>query len=738
VIASDRSGIAVVISIFLATFTVSSLTQDRSFLGVSWLFILLLGGVSLALRRARLGAGAVAGVQVLIWAGFVVLLAAGMPGKKEAWYEHLTSLWAAGIQHMQTQAAPMDPNDGVKLIFVTVIGAIMIVTDMLVLGIGRPVWAIAPPAAMFLVPAVGLATDTGVFSFACIALGYLAILVAEGLNSTARWTRGLSHDSAQGYGTANQVVWRAAGYIGGPALVLTVILGTIVPTLSLSGIGFGSGPGGNGPLQLTDPTLDLRRNLTQPQDKPVIEYKTDSPNGSYLRMASLPQFNASGWANIPMRLGPGEQLPAIPGVSAEPTPRHKTTISVLDFKSEYMPLPFAPRVISARGNWAYDPNSLVVLSMARGDRASALRNLTYSVDSVDITPSSDDLANAVAGTPADSSVTALIPPDLPDSLIALTKKVTAGQTTQALQAAAIQAFLRSDTFTYSTQTLPGSGYQALENFLLKDHKGYCEQFATSMAMMARVMGIPSRVAVGFLPGERKGDHWEVTIRDMHAWPELFFAGLGWVRFEPTPASVTGSAPAWTVPNEQTPENDPSNDPSSSASSKAPTPTAGPSAPVSQQPNVPGAGSTFPLGKTLLGSGIGLLALLIVAAPATVRRRRRTSRLTGVGPAGQKVEGTWEEIRDTVLDYGGTWPSGSPRVIGNKVSERLPAPESDAMSQVATLVERSRYARAFEDEEATRQLPEMVQDIRRGLSGPLSWWRKTRAFVVPRSLFRRRR
>ena len=149
----------------------------------------------------------------------------------------------------------------------------------------------------------------------------------------------------------------------------------------------------------------------------------------------------------------------------------------------------------------------------------------------------------MAGTPADSSITAEHPPDLPEDLKELTREVTKDADTDAAKAWAIQEFLRGSDFTYSTEPLPGSGYRALENFLLRDRRGYCEQFAASMAMMAREVGIPSRVAVGFLPGERVEDNtWEVSIRDMHAWPELFFAEYGWVRFEPTPASVTGTAP----------------------------------------------------------------------------------------------------------------------------------------------------------------------------------------------------
>ena len=82
-----------------------------------------------------------------------------------SWFEHYPALWAAGIEHMRTQASPMAPDDGVKLIFVTAIGLIMIMTDLLVSGVHRPAWAIAPPATLFLVPALGLGTDTGVFSF---------------------------------------------------------------------------------------------------------------------------------------------------------------------------------------------------------------------------------------------------------------------------------------------------------------------------------------------------------------------------------------------------------------------------------------------------------------------------------------------------------------------------------------------------------------------------------------------
>lgn len=733
---SDRSTVAAAVSVWLATFTITPLTVDNSFLVLGWLLLALLAGATTALRRTGLGERVVLGVQLTLWACFVLALNAGLPGVGEPWYQHFVSVWASGARHMQSQAAPMAPNDGVTLIFVFAIGLVLIATDLLVSGLRRPVWAIAPPAVLFLVPAIGLGTDTGIASFLCIALGYLSVLVAGGLNTTAGWTSGLSSDSARSQDTAGPVVWRAAALIGAPTLALTIGLGLVLPTFSLSGFGFGDGTGGNGALQLADPTLDLRRNLTEPRDQEVIEYQTDKPGGLYLRMASLPQFSSAGWTNVPMQLDPGRQLPQIPGLSAEPSTRRRSTIKVLDFTSEYLPLPFAPRSIDARGTWAYDPQSLVMLSMNKRNRAEAIRNLTYTVESTDIAPTNNDLADAAAGTPVDSSITAAIPKDLPDDLVNLTERVTANADTPAAKAAAIQAYLRSDRFTYTIQTLPGSGYRALENFLLHDHKGYCEQFAASMAMMARVSGIPSRVAVGFLPGVHKSGHWEVSIRNMHAWPELYFSGYGWVRFEPTPGRITGKAPSWTVPGTGTSSSDtstrPSAKPSSAPSARSVRPNAGPTEQTTTTVTDPG----FPWARTLLDSGVGLVALLVLATPATIRVRRRGARLALDGPADQRVEAAWQEIRDTVLDYGGSWPEGSPRSIGGEIGQRLPHGDSDTMTMVATLVERSRYSRSFTEDEATRSLPGMAQDIRRGIAQPQTRWRRMRAVLVPRSLFRR--
>ena len=97
---------------------------------------------------------------------------------------------------------------------------------------------------------------------------------------------------------------------------------------------------------------------------------------------------------------------------------------------------------------------------------------------------------------------------------------------------------------------PGNGTDDLVRFLTEGDGGrigYCEQFASAMAVMARSLGIPARVAVGFLEPEQVGDETcEYSAHDLHAWPELYFAGAGWVRFEPTPPGRASGVPAYTT------------------------------------------------------------------------------------------------------------------------------------------------------------------------------------------------
>jgi transglutaminase-like putative cysteine protease len=108
-----------------------------------------------------------------------------------------------------------------------------------------------------------------------------------------------------------------------------------------------------------------------------------------------------------------------------------------------------------------------------------------------------------------------------------------------------------ENFEYSTDVPAGHGNDAIEHFL-QIRKGYCEQFATTFAVMARTLGIPSRVAVGYTPGRLRADGWySVVGRNSHAWPEIWFDSIGWVGFEPTPTrSIPGAERSTVMPAAQ--------------------------------------------------------------------------------------------------------------------------------------------------------------------------------------------
>ena len=116
----------------------------------------------------------------------------------------------------------------------------------------------------------------------------------------------------------------------------------------------------------------------------------------------------------------------------------------------------------------------------------------------------------------------------------LTQTLTADQPTAYAAVKNVERYLQ-DTFTYServpTRPIP------LMGFLYQDKRGYCQQFSGAMALMLRMAGIPARVAAGFSPGSFNKDTGEYRVRDLdaHSWVEVWFTGIGWVPFDPTPA-----------------------------------------------------------------------------------------------------------------------------------------------------------------------------------------------------------
>jgi transglutaminase-like putative cysteine protease len=115
-------------------------------------------------------------------------------------------------------------------------------------------------------------------------------------------------------------------------------------------------------------------------------------------------------------------------------------------------------------------------------------------------------------------------------------KQVAGETRSPYAATvALEAWFRSTGgFTYSERPAAVPGLPPLVGFVLDTKAGYCQHFAGAMAVMLRLLGIPARVAAGFLPGRYHEDFWQVTDHDAHTWVEVWFPGFGWLPFDPTP------------------------------------------------------------------------------------------------------------------------------------------------------------------------------------------------------------
>lgn len=729
--ATDRLCIAVAVAMVLGSASLVPLTVDRSFLLLTALVVFALEGVSLLLRRTNQSSWLVHLAQLALLVVLVVVLGLFSGTAGGHGISQLGTLFHDAVLQVRTQVAPMSFSPGVRWLSVALVGVVTIISDLLVLTLLSPAWMLAPLLTLYLIPALALEHAMHWWVFGLVGLGYLGVLAADGINQNVAWTRNLSRDS-QAQARSRGGAGRLAALVGIPALVISLMLGLLLPASGDLGIE-SSRPKGHGPLQMADPTIDLSKNLNTPVDRVVLTYKASQP--LYLRTASLTTVDSSGWHLAPVQLTEGA-LPSPPGFDGA----GKTVtadVQVNDLGGEYLPAAYAPQSFTADGQWRYDPDTLTLVSTRDTNRQDAIRNLSYQVTSVLNDPSASAFTLAQPGTPPDADVTSQAPKDVPAVITSLTRQVTKDANTPVLKAAAIQAWLSDPrNFTYSTTAPPGDGYEVLTNFLTKDKAGYCIHFAAAMALMSRIIGIPSRVSVGFLPGTRVGDHYEVKATDMHAWPELYFSGYGWVRFEPT--SGVAAAPQWSlVDKDAKPVSSASASmgvksatPSPRPSSAKPSASASSSAPAAAPQSSGGSGD---VGRVLRWLGGALLVLLLLSVPALVRLATRRRRLGSEQHGHEGVAEAWTEVRDSVRDLGRSWPHGSPREVAVALAPMVGLEGARGLDRISLAVERSRYARELGE---TGDLSGDVRLVRHELLEQSTWTDRVLAAVAPRSLWHR--
>jgi transglutaminase-like putative cysteine protease len=689
---------------------------------------------------------------------------------------YLRDVASQGTVDADRLSPPVPVTPGLLLLAAGGIGLAAVATDMLGVRLRGSAVAGLPLLALFVVPTTTSASRGAVGTTIVFGLGVLGYLLILGVDSRERirlWGRtvGLWRPERRAQpqpGIRRPPDARALGPAGRRVGVASVVIALCVPLLvpglrvnhlfpahvnlfGAAGQGLGSGSGAAVP----NPLAAMNDDLHESQAVPVLTYHTNDPAPQYLQLYALGNLTTTSWTIGP-RLGPtasaAGKLPGAPGLTG--AARYGVTTRVTFSHSaasatnavSFLPVPYPPTRVSVAGRWQVDLGTSMVYGIG-----TPLSGLSYTVSSNDVEPSGQQLSKAPAPPAAIAGEYLSVPASF-RSLTALTDRVTRNAATAYGKAIALQQwFTQTGGFSYSLNTAVPSSAAGLNRFLTVTKRGYCQQFAFAMAVMARLLGIPSRVAVGFTAGTPTGvNTWVVKTSDAHAWPELYFQGAGWLRFEPTPSGVAGQGTA-TPPTYSVPVV-----PGTSGAQAAPTVpslaggtpgTKGGSAAVSPHVRTAGGGDTGAVtgspgsGFPAEPAGIAALALLavLVAAPRAGRSVLRQRRLMAAGrssPDGggaARAHAAWSEVLDDLTDYRvGQRPSESPRAIARRLTGELSLPSAAAAALVRLALAEERASYAGTPGPATAYRADLAA-VRRGISASASRRARWQARLFPASV-----
>ncbi len=767
--------------------------------------VVSVAGAGLAFRRLRLPAllGPVGGLAALVVyltvmyaRDYALLWVVPTPGS----VGHLADLASEGQDAVGRYAAPVPLVPGIGLLVAAGVGVVATLVDLLAVGLRRAAPAGLPLLAMYSVPAA--VRDDGVswLAFGVGAAGFLALLMADAREHVGGWGRPVDSrrrpDEVPMAGAREEGAAReeraarpdagslaASGRrIGVGAVAVAVLLPMAIPGVHPRLFDLKRG-GGTQTVTTPDPLVSLKRELTRTSDSVVLTYQSDDPAGpDYLRLYALDRFDGDRWtytalrSSVNDRLSAGE-IPPPPGLRIAPRREVTTRVRVRSKvrNMTFLPVPYAPTRVSIKGDWRVHPASLMVYSLR--DSASGR---SYTVRSVRAQPTPGDL-DAGSDYPYPPEVAARylgVPRNVPQEVRNLARKVTDGATNAHERAVRLQRwFTQTGQYVYDlSEPAPQHGSD-LVDFLLHSKRGYCEQFAAAMALLARIVGIPSRVAMGYTPGtETAPGEWTVRSRDAHAWPELYFEGSGWVRFEPTPSGSSGQGTATTPVYSQPAAPGTGQRPESTSGSPSnPTPREeesdddgqqprhrqddeGPqSAPVAQEED-----EKQPWAVPWIAGGLLVLALLAVpmVLRALTRRRRWAVLAVRTVPASGPVDDTgpavdaqgrgrgprpsadpagaahaaWRELRADALDHGLRWlPSDSPRAAARRLGELVDLDDEGerALARIARAEELARYSGSLPPAPAER-LRADVRTVREAFAAAVGRRARWRARLLPPS------
>ena len=499
---------------------------------------------------------------------------------------------------------------------------------------------------------------------------------------------------------------------------------------------------------VVSPFVSIEARLVEQSATQLFTVASSQP--SYWRLAGLDEYDDNIW-KVAGNFSPEDG--ELPGSTVQGGAREDVqqdfTIDAL--REIWLPAAFAPAEIvetTARLTWNAESGSLTVANdIPNSD------GVEYSLVSSIPRFTAEELTAASEVVPLDIAERYLPLPEVPPLVRSEAQRVTADATTRYDKMLALQAYFRS--FEYSVNLSPPDGRDPLEQFL-DERVGFCQQFAGTFAVMARTLGIPARVAIGFTWGDPIGQTedgrtvYQVTGRQTHAWPEVWFDGLGWVAFEPTPGRGAPAAVEYTgLPAAQDSLIQPDN-----PGGPVTTTTQAPSSPGDfddQGPLVPeidigggegGGGELDGGGGISLRTALWILGIAAVAVayaggiPAYQWFRRQQRRQRIDSPA-TGVETAWAEATESLeLGYGlQRRPAETRREYARRLASDMRVPREE-MGELANKVTVARYyPSGLSDGDAVRA-DELAATIEQSIASRVPTFTRWKRTVDPRRLFTR--
>lgn len=414
-----------------------------------------------------------------------------------------------GMIALRTGALPALPGAGVEVVAVAAAAVVAISSDRLAFANRRPLTALLPAVGVLaMTSALGDGGSSATFGVAFVVAAVGFLLASRPV--TVPWG-----------------VVRAGVPLMVVAALVAPTLGPALPGARADGlVAFGDPDAANRDRVAVSPLLGVRDLLTI---EPVEVFTVGSARPAYWRLTSLGTYDEGVWkSNTQYRPAHG-RLPS-DATASYPTESLTQYFAISRLAQFWLPAAYRPVSVTLPGARVSEDS----LGLITDEETAA--GLTYTVESALPRYGPGELEQAgFARPPEEVTPFLLLPEGLPADFADLAQDVGRAGRTPYERALALQNFFRNE-FEYSTETPAGHTEDHLREFLFRRRAGYCEQFASAFALMARWLGLPSRVAVGFTPGtyDPGTGVYRVTSTDAHAWPEVYLEPYGWVPFEPTP------------------------------------------------------------------------------------------------------------------------------------------------------------------------------------------------------------